>query len=336
MSEPTTLATWAAAIAGALRARRVDADALLTQAGLDPALIHKPGARFPTRGMTRFWNLAVQATEPALALEVPRHVRPTTMHALGLSLRASRTLEDALLRMARYSRLVTDAADIAIEIDGAQINAVYRPPLHDLPLAHAAYEAFMATAVDLGRIMTGSPAGLLSCEFHHPAPADISAYQRFFACPLRFQAPRNRLIFDRALLQAPLPGADAALARHYDSAAADYLARFDAHPVSRRVRDLLIRSLPSGEPTREAIAAALHLTPRTLLRHLATEDTHWKALLNEVRRELACSYLRQGHSAAEITYLLGFGDPGNFTRAFKRWTGVAPMAWLRASRKPLS
>ncbi len=332
MAEATTLTSWAAAIATALKARGVDADSLLVRAGLDPALIDQAGARYPTRAMTRFWELAVAATEPSLSLEVPRYVRPATMNALGASLGVSRTLGDALLRMARYSRLVTDAADIALELDGPRANVVYRVPVTDLPLANAAYEAFMATAVGLSRLMTGHSRGLLACEFRHPAPVDPSPYQRFFGCEVRFQQARNRLVFDAATLAAPLPGADDAVARRYDTAAAEYLARFDAQPMAQRVRELLIRQLPSGEPTRAAIAAALHLTPRTLLRRLAAEHTHWKALLNEVRRELALSYLRQGRSAAEITYLLGFGNPSNFTRAFHRWAQQSPSGWRRANR----
>lgn len=332
MSEPTTLTSWAAAVAGALQARGIDAAALLTRAGLDPALLHRPGARYPTRGMTRFWELAVEATDPALPLSVPRQVQPATMHALGLSLRASRTLGDALLRMARYSRLVTDAADIAIEIDAHEVSLVYRPPLRELKLASAAYVAFMATAVDLGRILAGEDHGLLGCELRQPAPLDPQPFEHFFDCPLRFGAPRNRLRFARELLERPLPGADDAAARHYDAAAAEYLARFDADPVSQRLRGLLIRMLPSGEPTRAALAAAMRLTPRTLLRRLAAEGTNWKSILNEVRRELALSYLRQGRSAAEITWQLGFADPANFTRAFRRWTGMAPARWRAANR----
>ncbi len=327
MSEPTTLASWAAAVAGALRTRGLDATALLAQAGLDPALLDKPGARYPTRGMTRFWALAIEATEPSLSLAVPHHVQPATMHALGQSLRASRTLADALMRMVRYSRLVSDAADILLDAGDTQVDLIYRAPARDLPLADAAFEAFMATAVNLGRALAGTEEGLLACEFRHAAPADLAPYQQFFRCPLRFGAADNRLRFDRALLEAPLPGADDATTRHYDATASEYLKRFDAQPVSQRVRELLIRHLPSGEPTREALAAALHLTPRTLLRRLAAEETHWKALLNDVRRELALSYLRQGRSAAEITWQLGFADPSNFTRAFKRWTGTSPSAW---------
>lgn len=333
MAEPTTLSSWAAAVAAALHARGIDAQALLLQAGLDPALIDRPGARYPTRGMTRFWALAIAATEPALTLEVPDHVQPQTMHALGAALAASRSVEDALLRIARYSRLVSDAADIVLEIEAGRIGVIYRPPVQAPPLADAAFEAFMASAARLAQQLTGTRSGGLQlCEFRHPAAVDPTPYRRYFGCPVRFGAARNRLLFDLATARAPLPGADETAARLHDVVAADYLARFDAQPVAQRLREQLIRHLPSGEPTRAALAAALHLTPRTLLRRLAAEGTNWKTLLNDVRRELALSYLRQNRSAAEITFLLGFADPANFTRAFRRWTGTSPREWLSSAR----
>jgi AraC-like DNA-binding protein len=336
VSEPTTLASWAAAIAAALRVRGCDAPALFAAAGLDYAATKTPGARFPVRDMTRLWQLAIDATgDPAFGLEVPRHVRPATMHVLGLSLRASPTLGDALLRMARYSRLVTDGADIQLEHEGERISIVYRAPQHDVPMADAAYEAFMATAVRLARTMAGNDAAPLACEFHHRAPADVAIYERSYGCPVRFARPRNRLVFARHLLQRPLPGADAQRAQRLDADAAAYLARFDATPVSQKVREWLIRQLPAGEPKREAVAAALKLTPRTLLRRLADENAHYKALLNDTRRELAFAYLRQNRSGAEITYLLGFTDPANFSRAFRRWTGRTPRQWrLKEIRNP--
>lgn len=328
LPEPTTLATWAAAIARALQARGCDAPALFAQAGLDYARREEPEARYPLRGMTRLWQLAVTATgDPAFALDLPKQVQPGTLHALGPALVISPSLYDGLLRLARYSRIVSDAAHIALEQEAGRLSLVFRPPHHDVPLAHAAFEAFMATTVQLGRGLSAQHEALLACEFRHAAPPDTAPYAQAFGCPVRFSQPQDRLVFDLAELQKPLPGADPKQLRYYDAAAADYLGRFDAQPVSQRVREHLIRQLPAGEPSREAVAAALKLTPRTLLRRLAAEDANYKELLNETRRELALSYLRQGRSAAEVTWLLGFTDPSNFARAFRRWTGMAPATW---------
>jgi len=336
LAEPTTLATWAAAIALALQARGCDAAALFTHAGLDYARREQPEVRYPLRGMTRLWQLAVAATgDRAFPLDLPGQIQPGTLHALGLAMLTSTTLEDGLLRMARYSRIVSDAADVAVETSAGHLALVYRAPHHDVPLADAAYEAFMATAVHLGRALSGADANPLACEFRHAAPADTRPYEDFFRCPLRYRQDHNRLLFDLARMRQPLPGADAQQQRQHEAAAAEYLGRFDAQPVSQRVRETLIRQLPAGEPTREAVAAALRLTPRTLLRRLAAEHANYKEVLNDTRRELALSYLRQGRSAAEVTWLLGFTDPSNFTRAFRRWTDESPAAWQARQRAAL-
>jgi AraC-like DNA-binding protein len=47
-----------------------------------------------------------------------------------------------------------------------------------------------------------------------------------------------------------------------------------------------------------------------------------------VRSELAKGYINDARlSINEITYLLGFSEPANFTRAFKRWHGTSPSAY---------
>ncbi len=60
------------------------------------------------------------------------------------------------------------------------------------------------------------------------------------------------------------------------------------------------------------------------------DKSQFDQLLDETRRELADQYIRNPMvSIGEITYLLGFSEPGNFSRAFKRWNGAAPTEYRR-------
>jgi AraC-like DNA-binding protein len=95
--------------------------------------------------------------------------------------------------------------------------------------------------------------------------------------------------------------------------------------VSHQARQVLCRLLPQGEPKREAVAQALHVSQRTLQRRLQDEGTSFQRLLDDTRRELAEQYLAQPNlTLLEAAYLLGFADPSNFFRAFRRWFGLTP------------
>jgi AraC-like DNA-binding protein len=83
--------------------------------------------------------------------------------------------------------------------------------------------------------------------------------------------------------------------------------------------------VPQGEPRREVVAQTLHLSQRTLQRRLQEEGTSYQQLLDDTRRELAEQYLGQVDlTLLEVAYLLGFADPSNFFRAFRRWFGETP------------
>ena len=73
------------------------------------------------------------------------------------------------------------------------------------------------------------------------------------------------------------------------------------------------------------MAAALHCSPRSLQRKLREEGTSFQVLLDETRSDLSHHYLKKPElSVVEISYLLGFRDPGSFYRAFQGWTGQTP------------
>ena len=110
-----------------------------------------------------------------------------------------------------------------------------------------------------------------------------------------------------------------------DQIVTDYLASLDHSDVVMRVRSELIERLPSGHLDEGDIAASINLSRRSLQRKLKQQGVSFSGLLDSSRRELGLQYVRDSrHSLNEIAYLLGFSEPGNFTRAFKRWYGKAP------------
>ena len=140
------------------------------------------------------------------------------------------------------------------------------------------------------------------------------------------------MYFSKASLEAHLHTANPRLARVNDRVITQYLAQFDKGSTAMRVRAKLIDLLSAGNVTQQDVADSLHMSLRTLQRKLSVENTSYKVLLDETRRELANQYLRQAClSVSEVTYLLEFSEPSNFARAFKRWTGRTPSDFRTAA-----
>ena len=63
-------------------------------------------------------------------------------------------------------------------------------------------------------------------------------------------------------------------------------------------------------------------------RKLKDENTTFQEQLDQVRSELAISYLQEAQfSLTDISELLGFAEAAVFTRSFQRWFGVTPSQW---------
>ena len=68
-------------------------------------------------------------------------------------------------------------------------------------------------------------------------------------------------------------------------------------------------------------------SPRTLIRKLKAEDTRYQQLLDDVRSELAAWWLTETQLPIErIAEKLGYQDTSNFSRTFRRWFGMPPLA----------
>ncbi len=327
--EATTLNTWAICVARTLDARGLDSTALFIEVGLDPEIMRDPNGRYPVSRMSRLWKLAVQTSgDPCIGLHAAEYVQPTTFHSLGLAVLASQSLEDAMRRGARFSRIVSNAVDVSVESTDMGVKQVVRFR-EDVRQVDEAIDLYMASTLKMGHILTGGKAQPMQLRLRRSVTPEMEVeFRSFFMAPIEFEAEENSFLISHELAQRPLAMANPALARQNDQVVMQYLAQFEDANVSEKVRAELISRLPAGEPSRGEVASALNFSEKTLQRRLRDEGTSYQDILDETRRELAQHYLSESHaSVCEITFRLGFADQSSFTRAFKRWTGCAPGAF---------
>jgi AraC-like DNA-binding protein len=135
----------------------------------------------------------------------------------------------------------------------------------------------------------------------------------------------------RGDIERTLPTANRVLARANERAVADYVAQLDEARFADQVKLRIADKLPAGGVEADDLARAFNMSVRTLQRRLAECGTNYSALLDEARRELAMRFIgEEGMAVKEATYVLGFSEPANFARAFRRWTGLSPTEFREA------
>jgi AraC-like DNA-binding protein len=326
MSEKTTSASWALGIVKSMEMDGIDCQALFRELGLNYGALEDPDARFAQDSMTRLWQRAVELSgNPAIGLNMARVVRPASLSVAGYAAMSSRTLKDGFERMVRYQRIIADAADITLSLtdEGYELKVTVHGD--HLPAVRQSAEASLAFALAFCSWLTGRPLNPRRVLIQGEQPKNVEPYKRTFRGPITFSARHDSLIFERADFEATLPTANDAMAQLHDRFAGEFLARFSGNRVTHQARQVLCRLLPQGEPKREVVAQTMHLSQRTLQRRLQEEGTTFQTLLDDTRRELAEQYLAQPQmTLLEIAYLLGFADPSNFFRAFRRWFDETP------------
>jgi len=79
-------------------------------------------------------------------------------------------------------------------------------------------------------------------------------------------------------------------------------------------------------------ADKFRMSERTLRRELENEGTRYCDIVEDVRKELARTYLTtSGWTNTDVAHRLGFTSLSAFYRAFKRWYGVGPTEFRKAS-----
>ncbi len=77
--------------------------------------------------------------------------------------------------------------------------------------------------------------------------------------------------------------------------------------------------------TINAVVQELAVSVRTLQNRLKEEGKKvFSEILRQTREEMAKKSLCENYTVEDITYMVGFSEPGVFRKAFKKWTCMTP------------
>lgn len=325
-SEVTTHSGIAQVMMRTLESYGLDAQALFAQAGLAAPTGLGSQDRVQAVAMQKVWRLAVIHTnDEGFGIRFAQQMPPMALHGLGFSWMASDTLRDAFKRLMRYYRLITTAGEIILDENEKGYRVWHKLPAPKGVAAPASLDAGMAIFIQLCRLTKGIDFCASQVYLQREVPENQRAFDEFFRCPVIYDADENFLLFNKEVLNAPLPGANPELARANDQVVIDYLKAFDKQDIIGQIRASIIEYLPSGPPSQDDIAGHVHMSTRSMQRKLQEKGTSFKTIVETIRQELAENYLKDtSRSIGEVTYMLGYSEPSNFSRSFKKWTGMTP------------
>lgn len=317
-----------AVASGADRAR------LQAETGLGPDELSDPDRRI---AFDRFKTLARAAKqlsgEPALALHFGASPLFFERSILGLIIRATHSMAEAVAQMNRFGPLVNDfpvtGADGRFVIVRRGAKTWFedrRADPNDFPEITEA--VFARLVAHYEHWFPARPPIVKQVHVTHAPPAHRAAYDRIIRAPVIFESDRNAALIDESWLSAEPPGANLYVFSIFSAHAEALLRSLEtAGSFRARVESLLIPVLHEGEIGMAGIAAKMGISRATLYRRLKQEGAGFEEIVDALRHRMADHYLRgQKASIAEIAYLVGFSDAAAFTRAYRRWTGKTPGA----------
>ncbi len=308
-----------------LNTRGVAPSAVLTSAGLG---WHDLGDGQCQVELSVFRRVAAHATqlagEPALGMLAGSMLQP--YHTpVGIAAVTSLSFGDGLGVIAKYANLIFNTFDFQLE-DGLEWNILRVRPIRALCETHV----FVTHSI-LGAICR------LIEAMNGPQVSDliVGLPASCFTGNSRGRAylPTANLVFDqpclsfhirsRALL-ARCPSADATVSTRALESCEKLKGELGQSTFVQRVRRALLDRLDANPPPSE-VAFALNVSPRILMRRLASAGLSYSEIKNDLRKDQAIWYLRHSELSIEsIAERIGYVNSTDFSRKFKCWFNTAP------------
>ncbi|SHH53955.1 Helix-turn-helix domain-containing protein [Cognatishimia maritima] len=275
--------------------------------------------------IVRLYQVAAQQSGDEMMGLWSRPIRPGALKQICTTILGASSIGAGIYRMATFWNLVLD--DYFLEISNAnQCVVVQLKPRGRGDVNRFGHMLMLKLAHGLASWLAGRELPVAQVDFAFAKPPFAADYPVLFPCEARFDQPFTAISFDRALWSLPIQRTASDLQRFLTHAPRDWIfTESNEHALTLKLREMVYTA--RFDLTLNDAAAALHVTPRTLIRRLNAQGSSFQAIKDSLRRDMAIAGLTEGQPIEALAQTLGFASAATFHRAFKHWTGDTPAAY---------
>ena len=317
-----------------LRQEGYPADTLLAETGLEEMLLSDPHFRCGFQPLRRLLlNALEQSRDPHLGFKLALQFQPTYIGIPAYTAMNAARFKDGLEVLTRFFFLNFPAVELrliegetGLEAQEAAVRLRSKFPFEDI--AYFGFSSAIVAINGLLKAMLQADQAATRAEMTVDTPEGWICMEAKIGFPIRFGAAENQIIFSKALLDRPLPGADPINHARLLSLCEQFAAEmaFETTPVTQVMA--ILESAPTLTMSLSDVATDLGYSERGLRRQLDRSGTSYRKLVDQVREQRARNLLSGSTQPIKaIAGVLGFESSSNFARSFKRWTGRTPKAF---------
>lgn len=243
--------------------------------------------------------------------------------------RHSRNLGKAIENTARFHDLIDPALSYGLRVSGnfASFELDWKDASYAKYHRHTEYLLFLA--LSRMRHLTQTDFYPIEIRFDHQVRNSADRFSKLAGFPVTFGSERPEILLSLSSLTLPIPTYDPSLRDHLTAYGERLLSevRKPDQSLRAKVEGQITASLPGRMPPAEEVAANLGMSARTFARRLREFDLSYRTIVDELRFDLAKTFIKDGMSLIEVAFTLGYADQASFSTAFKRWSGQSPSSY---------
>jgi len=272
--------------------------------------------------------------DPLIGLRVGADVNTLVQGMVGFLIQSSKDLDQGFQLLCRYGHMSSPMVEYRYTVNDVAVLEIAQNKMwlmkHPEPARHA-NDFLFAAIVNTFRNLSGKHIVPLRIELAYEM-REISEYRKFFGCEVLFNKEANRIVLSKEDVSAPIRTSDQSMFQLFNAIVANKEALLKTNSTAENLKQLLFMQFKGRIPTIEEAASALNMTPRNLQRKLLQEQTTFRDIAGEIRKEIAFQLMQNpAIKISEVSDILGYSDLTAFRKAFKSWTNSTPRAIRKTS-----